>query len=87
MSKSRSAVTLFALLSAATLSIAAFAADVCQNPTFRFAQGSPFKLQPKAGVDSQPTALAAGTYLARPGAQTGCGCALAFVLKSKSVPA
>ena len=70
MAKSRCAVTLLALVvSAATLSLAALAADVCQNPTFRFAQGSPFKLR-RAGVDSQPTALAAGTYLARPGVQT-----------------
>jgi hypothetical protein len=88
MAKSRRAVTLLALVvSAATLSLAALAADVCQNPSFRFAQGSPFKLQPKAGVDSQPTALAAGTYVVRPGVDTGCGCDLAVGLKSKSVPA
>jgi hypothetical protein len=88
MTKSRSAVTLLALVVlAATLPVVALAADVCQNPTFRFAQGSPFKLQPKTGVESRPTALAAGTYVVRPGAQTGCGCDLAVGLESKSVPA
>jgi hypothetical protein len=87
MAKSQPAVTLLALvLSAATLPFTALAADVCQNPTFRFSQGSPFKLQPKPGVDSQPTALAAGTYVARPGVQTGCGCDLAVGLESQSVP-
>jgi hypothetical protein len=85
MAMSRPAVTLLALvLSTATLPV--LAADVCQNPTFRFSQGSPFKLQPQTGVDSQPTALAAGTYVVRPGAQTSCGCDLAVGLKSQSVP-
>jgi hypothetical protein len=84
MVKSRRTITLLALVSFATLP--AVAADVCQNPTFRIAQGSPFQLQPTAGVDSQPTALAAGTYVDRQGAQPGCGCDLAVGLKSKSVP-
>jgi FG-GAP-like repeat len=87
MVMSRRTVTLLALvLSSATLPAAGLAADVCQSPTFRIAQGSPFQLRPTAGVDSQPTALAAGTYVARPGAQPGCGCDLAVGLKSKSVP-
>jgi FG-GAP-like repeat len=87
MVKSRLAVTLLALvLSCAALPFVGLAADVCQNPTFRFAQGSPFKLQPKPGVYAQPTALAAGTYIARPGVQTGCGCDLAVGLKSQSIP-
>ena len=84
MAKSRCAVTLLALaVSAATLSLAALAADVCQNPSFRLAQGSPFKLP---GVDAQPTALAAGTYLARPGVQTGCGCDLAVGMQTTTLP-
>src|SRR5262245_58113548 len=87
MAKTRSAVTLLALAwSAATTPFAALAADVCQNPSFRFAQGSPFKLQPKPGVDAQPTALAAGTYLARPGVQTGCGCDLAVGMQTTTLP-
>jgi hypothetical protein len=87
MVKYTRAVTLLALvLSAATLPLAALAANVCQNPTFRFSQGSPFKLQAMPGVDSQPTALAAGTYIVRPGMRTGCGCDLVVGLRSKSVP-
>ena len=66
--------------------MAALAANVCQNPTFRFSQGSPFKLQPVSGVDSQPTALTAGTYTVRPGMQSGCGCDLAVGLRTKTVP-
>jgi hypothetical protein len=87
MAKSRRAVTLLALaLSAATLPFAALAADVCQNPSFRLAQGSPFKLRPKPGVDAQPTALAAGTYVVRPGLQTGCGCDLAVGMQTTTLP-
>ncbi len=87
MTKSRRAVTLLALVvSAATLPFAALAADVCQNPSFRFAQGSPFKLRPKPGVDAQPTALAAGTYVVRPGVDTGCGCDLAVGMQSVTLP-
>jgi hypothetical protein len=78
---------LLTLMLAVAAPLAALAANVCQNPTFRFSQGSPFKLQPAPGVDSQPTALAAGTYVVRAGNQSNCGCDLAVGLKSKSIPA
>ena len=87
MVKSRLTMILLVLvLSLATLPAAGLAADVCQSPTFRIAQGSPFQLRPKIEVKSQPTALAAGSYVARPGAQPGCGCDLAIGLKTKSGP-
>jgi hypothetical protein len=80
MTTSRRAVALLALaLSSATLPAAGLAADACQNPSFRIAPGSPFQLRPVAGADAaQPAALAAGNYVARPGAQPGsrCGCDL-----------
>ena len=81
------AVTLLALvLSAATLPMAALAANVCQNPTFRLSHGSPFTLEPMPGVGAQPTALAAGTYVVRPNRSSGCGCDLAVGLMSKNLP-
>ena len=58
---------LLTLALAVAAPLAGLAADVCQSPTFRISQGSPFQLRPTAGVNSQPTALAAGTYVARPG--------------------
>lgn len=80
MAKSRLAVALVAfVLSSAAPPSAAVAADVCQNPTFRISQGAPSLPQ-----NTQPTALSAGTYIARPGTQpgAGCGCDLAIGLKS-----
>jgi hypothetical protein len=89
MSKFRFAVALLSLsLSSAMLPSAANADNVCQNPSFRIGQGSPFKVRPQAGLEAQPTALAAGTYLVRPGAQPGqgCGCDLAVGLIGQSAP-
>ncbi len=85
MSKSRLAKALFALLPSLLLTSAGLAADVCQNPSFRISRGSPLPIRPQ-GLASQPTGLAAGTYVARPGVQPGCGCDLAVGLMTQDAP-
>ncbi len=88
MSKFGFAGALLALVSSsATLLSAAYADDVCQNPSFSIATGSPFKLRTNKTplppqTDTQPVGLAAGTYTARAGVQPGkgCGCDLAVAV-------
>jgi VCBS repeat protein len=60
--------------------------DLCANPTFRIPDGSPFQVRPKPGIGFDPTALTAGTYIARADMQVGCGCDLAVAVTSRSNP-
>ena len=87
MSKFRFAVALLSL-SLSSAMLPANADNVCQNPSFRIGQGSPFPIHVQQGLNANPTALAAGTYIVRPGAHPGqgCGCDLAVGATSASAP-
>jgi hypothetical protein len=84
MQRLRTSVAL-AAMAIAFWSTSARGQDLCANPSFRLPEGGSFEIRPRPGLQTQPRAITAGTYVIR-GAEhvnvTSCGCDVAVALEA-----